>query len=355
MKLSSTLPISIVAGLYILQTIPVWSAEDTVILKEQQPNITINFLGDIILGRTVAMRVAQNGVSYPFASMAAITRDASMTVADLECPLSDRYPPVYKNTMDFISPRRAAEGLAYAGIDLVALANNHSTNYGREVFADTLETLRDHQIAYVGGGRNLEEARSLKVITINGVKFGFLNYNSISGSFNATGKKAGVNFVHLKPSDQEDHPEDIARMLTDIQKAREQCDVLTVILHWGEEYKPPIPTQISLAHQLVDDGADIIIGTHPHIAQPVEIYKGKVIAYSLGNFVFDQMQSDETRDGYILRVSFAHAELAGVQVIPYRIYDFAQPRPSQDKSLVRRVLYPEDQNADTGKKVHAEK
>lgn len=311
---------------------------DTIILKNKKPDITINFLGDIILGRTVAMREASRGVTYPFLKTASVTANASLTIADLETPLSDKYPPVYKNTMDFIAPTKSVKGLTYAGIDLVALANNHSTNYGEGAFKDTLKTLSANNIAYVGGGNNIDEARALRILEINGVSFGFLNYNSINGSINARDDQAGVAFVRLKPSYTEDSEDDIDRILQDIYYARSKCDVLVIIMHWGVEYQGATPTQVRLAHAFIDNGVDIVIGTHPHVAQPVELYKGKLIAYSLGNFVFDQMQSADTREGYILQVYLSGKELTGFKIMPYKIYDYAQPRWEDDPALLQKVM-----------------
>ncbi len=326
--------------LFFIFVSPVFGADkhDTIILKDKKPDITINFLGDIILGRTVAMREASKGVNYPFLKTASVTANATLTVADLETPLSDRYPPVYKNTMNFIAPTKSVKGLAYAGIDLVALANNHSTNYGEEAFKDTLKTLSANNIAYVGGENNIDEARTLRIIEINGVSFGFLNYNSIRGSINATDDNAGVAFVRLQPSYTEDNEDDIDGILQDIYYARSKCDVLVIIMHWGIEYQGVSPTQIRLAHAFIDNGVDIVIGTHPHVVQPVEIYKNKIIVYSLGNFVFDQMQSDDTREGYMLQVYLSGKDLTGFKIFPYKIYDYAQPRWEDNDALLQKVM-----------------
>lgn len=330
----------VMVSLFFILVFPAFAAEthDTVILSHKKPDITINFLGDVILGRTVAMRTASKGVTYPFLRTASVTANASLTVANLETPLSDRYPPVYKNTMDFIAPTKSAKGLVYAGIDLVALANNHSTNYGEGAFKDTFKTLSDNNIAYVGGGNNMDEAKALRIIEIKGVRFGFLNYNSVRGSVNADIDSYGVSFVHLRPSYAADNEDDIDMMLQDIYYARSRCDVLVIIIHWGVEYKGVTPTQVRLAHAFIDNGADMVIGTHPHISQPVEIYKNKLIAYSLGNFVFDQMQADYTREGYMLQVYLSGKELTGFKIMPYKIYDYAQPRWEKNDALLQKVM-----------------
>lgn len=320
---------------------PAYSLEkinDTVLLSASSPDITVNFLGDIILGRTVAMRIASRGAIYPFLRTASLTSAADLTVANLESPLSDKYPPIYRDTMDFVAPVGSVNGLIYAGIDLVALANNHSTNYGALAFMDTLKTLSDNNISYVGGGKSIDEARSMTLIDVNGVRFGFLNYNSIPGSLNAGSGNPGISFVHLKPWSGKNSQADIDMMCSDISSMRSQCDVLVVIMHWGVEYKGVIPTQTNLAHSFIDNGADIVIGTHPHVVQPVVVYNNKIIAYSLGNFIFDQMQSDETREGYMLQVYLLGKNLTGFKVFPYKIYDYAQPRWEGNAGLLQKVM-----------------
>ena len=178
----------------------------------------------------------------------------------------------------------------------------------------------------------------MALIDVNGIKFGFLNYNSIPGSLNAGIGTPGVSFVHLKPWEKEDRQADIDTMLSDISAMRLQCDVLVVIMHWGVEYKGVAPMQVNLAHNFIDSGADIVIGTHPHVVQPVEVYKNKIIAYSLGNFVFDQMQSDETREGYMLQIYLSGKDLTGFKVFPYKIYDYAQPRWEANPALLQKVM-----------------
>ncbi|MCL6472726.1 MAG: CapA family protein [Firmicutes bacterium] len=313
----------------------VWDDTDyPLVVEANNPNeeefdkskvIKMTAVGDVILGRTVYRKMAEKGFTSPFSNVAARLSQADITMADLECPLSDSFtPPIHG--MNFLSPRKGVEGLVASGIDIVGLANNHSTNFGSKAFLDTLDVLNENKIAYVGGGANETEAKSSKVLTVKGKKFAFLNFNSIVGDMAAKGNSAGDWHVNLPPWSKTDQKQ-IDETLNAIKTARTNNDFVIVMVHWGQEYtRDPSQEMKSLAHQLVDAGADLVIGTHPHWIQGVEIYKDKFIAYSLGNFVFDQEWSIETKQGMILDAVFYGNRLVNVSLTPVLIEDFHRPR-----------------------------
>ncbi len=286
--------------------------------------ITLNAVGDIIPGRKVAMKMAQNGALYPFQDVAPYIKDADIVHADLECPLSDRYPPPYQG-VDFIAPSKTIEGIKLCGIDIVSLANNHSTNFGTGAFTDTLQLLQANGIAYVGGGYNADEAYRRAVMDVKGVRISFLDYNSILGSVNATQSRPGVAWIDMQPFAADD-PQDVAMVQEAVRAAKQDSDFVIASFHWSEEYKKmPSASQRKVAHAACDAGADMVIGTHPHCIQSLEWYGESLIAYSLGNFVFDQMWADYTRQGIILRCRLAGGELVDVEVLPYLIHDYCRP------------------------------
>lgn len=290
----------------------------------EHPPFTMNVLGDIIPGRHVAEKMARQGILYPFTNIAPYVNEADLIYADLECPLSDRYKPPYSGT-DFIAPSKTIEGLLHLGIDVVALANNHSTNFGTQPFLDTLSLLEANQIKYVGGGRNSQEAYAPLFMEVKGTKIAFLDYNSILGSINATDTRPGVAWIDMLPFSQDD-PADIRMVQEAVRKARGQADLVIVSFHWSEEYKYyPSPSQKNMAHAACDAGATLVIGSHPHCIQSIEFYQGHLIAYSLGNFIFDQMWADYTREGFIAKLKFQGRHLAEITLIPYKIYDYCQP------------------------------
>ncbi len=123
-----------------------------------------------------------------------------------------------------------------------------------------------------------------------------------------------------------DDPEDLARMQEAVRKAKQEGGFVVVGFHWSEEYKKlPNPSMRKVAHAACDAGADLVIGTHPHCIQSLEWYKGSFIAYSLGNFVFDQMFADYTRQGIILRCRLMGSELVEIELLPYLIQDYCRP------------------------------
>jgi poly-gamma-glutamate capsule biosynthesis protein CapA/YwtB (metallophosphatase superfamily) len=291
---------------------------------EKQETVTITAMGDIIPGRTVAKMMALKGVSYPFGKMAPIVKGADIVYANLEAPLSDRVKPPYKG-MSFIAPSSTAEGLKMLGINVVSLANNHSTNFGLNAFADTLTLLKNSGIAYAGGGMNLAQARAPAVVEAGGTSFAFLDYNAITGSLNATPTKPGVAWIRMKPW-AKDSADDMALVRSSVRQAKSQGHFVVACFHWSDEYKhQPSVSQRNMAHLACDAGADLVIGGHPHCIQSIEMYNGKLIAYSLGNFIFDQMQHDYTREGVVMKCRYNGSVLTGLEFIPYVIQDWCQP------------------------------
>jgi poly-gamma-glutamate synthesis protein (capsule biosynthesis protein) len=157
--------------------------------------------------------------------------------------------------------------------------------------------------------------------SVNNLRFAFLGYNDIGYT------PGGVSGT------------DLQKMISDIRSARSQADVVIVEMHWGNEYQAvPSERQKEIGHSLIDAGADIIIGNHPHWIQPIEVYNGKIIVYSHGNFVFDQMWSEKTREGIVTRYTFYNKKSIDVEVIPVKIDDFGQPRVLEGDEK-EKILY----------------
>lgn len=301
---------------------------------------TMNFVGDIIPGRNVARRMAEHGVLYPFEKVAPYICGADIVFANLECPLSDRFSPPYTG-VNFIAPQRTIEGLEACGINILSLANNHSTNFGTQAFADTLCLLTAHSITYVGGGMNAQEAYAPRFMDIGGCRLAFLSYNAISGSINASEQRPGVAWFDMQPYAADD-PEDLAAMQDAVVRAGMESDFMIVGFHWSHEYiQAPSSSQVNAAHAACEAGADMVIGGHPHIIQPIEYYKGSFIAYSMGNFVFDQMFAEYTREGFILRCKLQGGYLTEIDILPYKIFDYCQPVVLEQGSgdyLIKKLL-----------------
>lgn len=293
-------------------------------------------VGDVMLARKVQGLAAAYGDDYPFARLGRELQQADIAFGNLESPLSYQGQALPGKGICFRARPSMASQLVRQGFDVLSIANNHALDYDVPAFLDTGRFLREAGIQPVGGGRNIEEARRMTVLERNGLRVGFLAYTEMADiyfdpgyrSFRATGELAGVApLVEKEVSD-------------DIKAARNQVGTLVVSLHWGTEYSSrPTAEQRRMAHRFIDDGADIILGHHPHVLQGVERYKGGLIAYSLGNFVFDQNQRTDTRQGLMLRVTLPGAGVGDAEILPVFI-KASQPAlvtGEQARAIVTRV------------------
>ncbi|MBU2577619.1 CapA family protein [Patescibacteria group bacterium] len=250
-------------------------------------------VGDVMLGRMVNVKMLENkDFRYPFLKTAELLSSADITFGNLESPIINECKTT-QTGMVFCGRKESVEGLSFAGFDVVSIANNHILNHGQEGRGQTIEFLNQKNI--------LPSANELTIQQTNNLNFGFL-------SFDLT-----VN----------NNPEPIIKK---VSESSSRVDILIVSLHWGAEYiKEPFPWQKELAHSLIDQGAKVVLGHHPHVTQPTEEYSNGLIFYSLGNFVFDQMWSEETRQGQIAEIVFEEKEIKSYKLIPVYIKDYCQP------------------------------
>lgn len=260
----------------------------------EDKTVTLTAVGDIMIGRSVMSKsMALKDPKYPFLKTAERLASADITVANLENPIVEDCPK-HDSGFKFCAVPEMLDGLTFAGIDIVSLANNHTLNYGREGFEETKKHLSERGIAYVGDG-------NLEIREYGGTKYGFL----------------GFNFVSRNISDEE---------VDLIKDSDAKTDVLIILVHWGEEYKSAGNAhQNFLAKTMVENGAELIIGAHPHWVQNVEGVLGKQVYFSLGNFVFDQMWSEETKKGMMLDILFDGENIVSETTFPIYMSSFAQP------------------------------
>jgi poly-gamma-glutamate synthesis protein (capsule biosynthesis protein) len=292
------------------------------------PDIELLFTGDINPGRCIyTVAQAANDMSLPYQGLAPLLQQADITVGSLDGSLSDYNPPApcderYRNLM---GPSVMADGLAAAGYDVITVATNHAKDCGiirgciNDAFLDTLANLRLRGIAPAGGGVNLADAMTPAILTVQGVRFAFLGVTAINAPIWATADSPGVG------------PFQTDVYVDAIQRARQVADVVIILPHWGREFSGEISySQRAGAAAMVNAGATLVIGNHPHHVQGVETFpNGAVAAYSLGNFVFDMQWSDGTLytvQGVMVRARFHGAQLAEVTLLPIHIYDNYQPR-----------------------------
>ncbi|MBU1445805.1 CapA family protein [Patescibacteria group bacterium] len=246
-------------------------------------NLEILAFGDAMLDRGVRQYMDKNGVDYPFEKIsediANIANENTITFLNLEGPVLDR-PRVLSGGLYFSFKPDAVDALKRAGFNIVNLANNHTFNQKEQGFEDTKRILSEKGINYFGVPIKSVE-KDVHIEDFGGGTVAFIGYDDV-----------------LSPIETEN-----AKIL--IQKMAEENDYVIVSVHWGQEYKTVQNNhQEELGHMFVDAGADAVIGHHPHVVQPMEIYNGKPIFYSLGNFIFDQYFSKETQQGLAVHLVF---------------------------------------------------
>jgi poly-gamma-glutamate capsule biosynthesis protein CapA/YwtB (metallophosphatase superfamily) len=240
-------------------------------------------VGDVMLDRNVGKRIRENGPKSILAKVRKQLNEPNLTFANLECPLSTEGPHDPRNCC-FRADPATVKVLTDGGFDVVALANNHSLNAGREGILQTLDVLDKNGIAYVGAQRERTRGMEPVFFHVGELKAGFMAFTDLSfehGSYSKvnTDPKAAYGAV---------------------REAAEQCDLLFVSVHWGEEYESmPRKRQRATAKALIDAGADCVFGHHPHTLQGIGVYKGKPILYSMGNFVFDQREGERMESAII--------------------------------------------------------
>ncbi|MDP3025307.1 MAG: CapA family protein [candidate division Zixibacteria bacterium] len=282
-------------------------------------------VGDIMLSRGVDVTMKNKGYLYPFKNIAEITNSAEVTFGNLESPLSNRGTRG-DQLYSFRGNPEAVKGLLYAGFKVLNLANNHSYDYGKKAFEQTLEVLNKNNIKVIGAGKNVTEARMPAIFDLGDLKIAFLGYDLSPGAFPAGQNSSGVAKARH------------AWIIKDLEKAKEAADFVIVSFHWGIEYQDfPTEYQKSLAHMAIDCGADIVVGHHPHTFQGIEIYKGKLIAYSLGNFVFDQKDL-KNNQSFILKVTFDWEKLHRIEIIPIELVTFPHSPKVAEGKMAQEIL-----------------
>ena len=285
--------------------------------KERKESITLYFVGDIMLDRGVEYMIETQGngdYRFPFLKISQYFKKADLIFGNLEGPISNRGERMGSIYSFRFSPQ-SLEGLIYAGFDILSVANNHIFDFGRLAMEDTFFNLRESKIEYLGGGFNEREAYSPIIKEIKDTKIVFLAYTNLGSKYwGAIGENPGIAWLEKE------------RMKEEISNAKNLADIVVVSLHYGSEYRTePTPFQISISQEAVQSGADLVIGHHSHVIGPIERYKQGYIAYSLGNFIFDQDFSEETMKGLLLRVIIQEKEIEKVVPVEVRINSFFQP------------------------------
>ncbi len=289
----------------------------------------------IVLVGDVATETADPAKMFDL--LAPYTRASAIAFANCEWPLTDRGEPwpgkagrVVKSRPDLIGT------YTVPGFNVVCLANNHLMNFGPNGMMQTIEVLDRAGIAHCGGGRNAEEAHRPAVVEWGGQRFAFLAYTSVfTPGMDATETRTGMAAIKIESNyriptrlhevpgsplvcETKARPAHLARMVSDIERARQLADVVIVSFHWGVSmgHQHLIGYQVDVGHAAIDAGADLVVGHHPHTIQPIEIYKGKTIAYSLAQCGFDMKSHHFSDESIALEVEIASKGLGTTRVRP---------------------------------------
>lgn len=257
----------------------------------ENKTIKIVFVGDIMLDDLPGKYIKDG--NDPFASFSALFQSADLTIGNLECVVGTSGVAEDKPFVLRAHPRVLP--VLKKHFNALSLANNHSGDFGPTAFSSMLDLLDASGIKYFGGGRNLQEAYAPIIFDIKGKRIALLAYNLFfPRSFEALDDRPGNAWG------ENDYVREGIRRARSIH----QADIVITYPHWGwENEKIASANQVALAHLMVDSGADAVIGGHPHVTQNIEIYKGKAIFYSLGNFVFDSFDTEETNTGWAVEMT----------------------------------------------------
>jgi poly-gamma-glutamate synthesis protein (capsule biosynthesis protein) len=256
--------------------------------QAQTAPVSLVFAGDIVLDDTAGALIEQGG--DPFAGFAPLFAKADIRLGNLECVVATSGSAGDKNFTFRAHPRTLP--VLKRHFDALALANNHSGDFGREAFAEMLGLLKGNGLDYFGGGQNLSEAHRPLIIERKGLRIAILGYNEfMPRSFEADANAPGSAW-------SEDE-----QVVADIRAARSRyhADLVIPVMYWGWENEPIANArQRQFARLMVDAGADAVIGGHPHVTQDIEHYRGRPIVYSVGNFVMKETDNDKrsARGGY---------------------------------------------------------
>jgi len=291
------------------------------ILRFVRQEVVISIAGDVMLDRGVAAQISRNGALYPFENVSGLFTKDDITIANLECALTAAEVQMPKEIV-FKADPKSADTLKSAGFDAFMLANNHAMDYLPEGLADTMTALQSAGLLYAGAGK----AGKIKPCFIkrNGLCVGIISYSLFPPD--TVNVPAGPNIAYVCEGFLDDMQSEVAR-------AAAQCDFLIVYFHWGIEYRHDVSdTQIETAHAAVDSGASAVIGTHPHVLQGIETYKGAPVYYSIGNFVFDDQIPDGTDETVILQFTIGKNGILDVSELPVIINNCQPQFPCAQKA-----------------------
>jgi hypothetical protein len=282
------------------------------VLVRSRP-VTLAAFGDVNLGDGPGATMARRGYRYPWTSVRPVLRRADIAFGNLECAVSRRGRPVPKEFNFRGRPAALRVAARFAGLDVLNLANNHAGDYGRTALLDTVRYVRRFGMVAVGAGGSSRSARKPRVVRKLGLRIAFVGFSDIGPySFGAGPRRAGTSLASA------------GAIRAGVRAAARQADVVVATFHWGvERHRSPSGRQVAFARTALRAGAHAVIGAHPHALQAVRRRGRRLVAYSLGNFVFSAASPGTTRTGILgLRLS-----ARGVEGVSFRRAVIRDSRP----------------------------
>ncbi|AAM26220.1 MULTISPECIES: capsular polyglutamate synthetase CapA [Bacillus] len=302
----------------------------------ENEKLTMTMVGDIMMGRHVKEIVNRYGTDYVFRHVSPYLKNSDYVSGNFEHPvlLEDKknYQKADKN-IHLSAKEETVKAVKEAGFTVLNLANNHMTDYGAKGTKDTIKAFKEADLDYVGAGENFKDVKNIVYQNVNGVRVATLGFTDAF--------VAGAIATKEQPGSLSMNPDVLLKQISKAKDPKKgNADLVVVNTHWGEEYdNKPSPRQEALAKAMVDAGADIIVGHHPHVLQSFDVYKQGIIFYSLGNFVFDQGWT-RTKDSALVQYHLRDNGTAILDVVPLNIQE-GSPKPvtsALDKNRVYRQL-----------------
>jgi len=277
-------------------------------IEDKDEVVTLCAAGDLSLANAVEDRMKSNGIHHPFTLINHVLQSGDIVFANLENVFTKSRTLKSGQAHLLKCNPRGMEAVAGAGFNVLSLANNHIMDFGEDGIIDTINVMKQWKIGHVGAGRDLASARSHMIIEKKGIRVGFLAY-SMKGIHSASNEQPGAawnNYEHISE---------------DVSLLKKQVDHIVVSLHAGVEFVDyPHPEHRKLCHRIAKLGVSLILGHHPHVLNGIEKVGGSLIAYSLGNFVFDRKimdyNTEHTQQSMIIRCKLSKKSILGYEVIP---------------------------------------
>ena len=298
-------------------------------------------VGDICLARGVKQTIEKHGADFVFAEVKSVLQRGDLLFGNLECVISRPGRPLDPARVDMLAPASCAAALTRAGFTVLNIANNHIMDYGTVGLQETLASLEAKKILPLGAGADEGSARTPVLIEKKGLMIGFLGYaDNSTGHSSRKDPSAGRGRPGIAAYNEK-------KILADVSRLREKADLIIVSLHADLEFSEyPAPGRVRFCRRLIDSGVRVVLQHHPHVPQGMERYRGGLIVYSLGNFVFPvagneylTANSPYCDKSFILDVSLAQDRVADVNIIPVRITKDHRPEPLRGEEAACLIRY----------------